>query len=31
MGMSTRIVLLKDKNDPTYQKYLEILKALRNS
>ena len=31
MGMSTSVVLLRDKNDTTYQKYLKILLACKES
>ena len=31
MGMSTSVVLFRDKEDPTYQKYLKILLACKES
>lgn len=31
MGMSTSVVLLRDKNDPTYQQYLKVLVACKES
>lgn len=31
MGMSTSVVLLRSKDDPTYQKYLKVLLACKES
>jgi hypothetical protein len=31
MGMSTHVVLLRSKDDPTYQKYLKVILACREA